>query len=285
MQKHPTHILIAGCGDLGCALAALLLNTGHKVSALRRSDSALPHGAQSLRGDVTQPATLQNLAALKPDILVYCASASAQTDDSYRAIYVDGLRNVLAELNNSHNLRHVFFVSSTRVYGQPSDELLNENCPAQAADFGGERLLQAEHLLKNLLCPGTALRLSGIYGPGRERMLKLARQPQSWPQKNTWSNRIHRDDAAAFIAFLIERVINMSAVNDCYIVTDNQPATQYEVLLWLAAQLAIDTNAVTVPPITGGKRLSNAKMRACGFELRYKNFKEGYGELLQDTGD
>ncbi len=69
MQKHPTHILIAGCGDLGCALAALLLNTGHKVSALRRSDSALPHGAQSLRGDVTQPATLQNLAALKPDIL------------------------------------------------------------------------------------------------------------------------------------------------------------------------------------------------------------------------
>lgn len=282
MQKKPTHILIAGCGDLGCALATLLLDAGHLVSALRRSDSTLPDGVQGLRGDVTQTSTLQSLATLKPDILVYCASASAQTDDNYRAIYVDGLRNVWMELNKNHSLRHVFFVSSTRVYGQQSDELLNETCPTIPADFGGERLLQAENLLANLPGSSTALRLSGIYGPGRERLLQLARAPHNWPLQNSWSNRIHRDDAAAFIAFLIGRVIHKNTVEDCYIVTDNQPTTQYEVLLWLATQMAIDTSAVSLPRTNGGKRLSNEKMRSSGFVLHYKSYRDGYGKMLEN---
>jgi nucleoside-diphosphate-sugar epimerase len=276
MKKQQAHILIAGCGNLGSALATLLLCHGHRVSSLRRSNSILPSGVQPLCGDVTQTESLRNLTAIKPDILVYCVSANAQTDDNYRAIYVDGLRNVLAELNKTSSLRHVFFVSSTRVYGQLTDEFLNEICPANPADFGGKRLLEAENLLNNLPYSGTVLRLSGIYGPGRNRMIKLASQPQAWPKQNSWTNHIHRDDAAAFIAFLVQRVLNDNPVDDCYIVTDGYPAPQYEVLMWLAAKLHIDVSSVAVPRVTGGKQLSNERMRSTGFELQYENHMKNW---------
>lgn len=274
-------VLIAGCGDLGSKLAELLVTAGHQVTGLRRSAAPLPAGVQLLRGDVTQATSLQGLTTLKPDILVYCVAANGQTDDQYRAAYVDGLRNVLMALLPSKSLRHVFFVSSTRVYGQQSDNLLNEDTPAEPNDFGGKRLMEAEMLLKRLRGPTTALRLTGIYGPGRTRMIKLASQPNLWQAQNPWTNRIHRDDAARFIEFLIARVVKKETVDDCYIVTDNRPAPQWNVLLWLANRLGVNTSQYAAPNVAGGKRLSNFRMRALGFTLQYKDYEAGYGDMLK----
>lgn len=276
-------MLIAGCGDLGCELGRQLINSGLSVAGLRRSDKPLPHGIKTMAADVTQAATLQNLAALNPQILVYSVAADAGTDDSYRAHYVDGLRNVLAALESCTALRHVFYVSSTRVYGQQTNELLDEAVTAIASDFGGARLLEAEALLSAFPGNSTILRLSGIYGPGRTRMLKLAGEPQAWPTQNAWTNRIHRDDAAAFIAQLIARALGQLPVHDCYIVTDSEPAPQYAVLLWLAQQLGITAYAVAVPSVGGGKRLSNARMLQTGFQLTYADYRAGYSALLKDA--
>jgi nucleoside-diphosphate-sugar epimerase len=272
-------ILIAGCGDLGCAVAERLDQQDFDIYGLRYSDSPLPAGVTLIQADVTQPASLQSLVSLQPEILLYCVAANAQTDESYKAHYVDGLCNVLDVLA-SDRLRHVFFVSSTRVYGQQTDELLDERTPAAPADFGGKHLLQAEALLKPLTCSGTVLRLSGIYGPGRIRMIRLAAEPEEWPQQNSWTNRIHRDDAASFIAFLIQRAFQQEPVQDCYVVTDSQPATQYEVLIWLAGQLGANFSEVKLPNIEGGKRLSNQRMLSEGFNLTYPNYKTGYAGLL-----
>ena len=275
---NPPRILIAGCGDLGIALGQLLIAQGCDVTGLRRSAAPLPAGMRCVQADVVSPPTLSGLAALRPQILVYSVAADAQTDASYRSHYVDGLRHMLAALADVE-LRQVFFVSSTRVYGQEiqgqdSGLWLDETTPAMPADFGGEHLLQAEALLAGL--PGTALRLSGIYGPGRHRLLALARQPQSWPAQNPWTNRIHRDDAAAFIAALISRRLDGAGLEDCYLVTDGCPAPQYAVLQWLAQQLNVDASDVTAPPATGGKRLRNARMLATGFRLRYPDYRAGY---------
>lgn len=274
-------VLIAGCGDLGCELGRRLMQSGHSVLGLRRSAQALPHGIETIQADVTNINACQVLQTLSPQIVVYCVAANATTDESYQAHYVDGLRNVVNSIQQS-NLQHVFFVSSTRVYGQPVDALLDETVDAIPSDFGGERLLQGEKLLKTLTCKTTVLRLSGIYGPERSRMLRLARDVTNSPVNNGWSNRIHRDDAASFIHFLIDRVIQKDTVDDCYIVTDQLPTTQYEVLLWLADQLGVDTQSVHVPPISGGKRLSSARMRTIGFEFQYPTYQQGYAKLLND---
>lgn len=273
-------VLIAGCGDLGGKLAELLVAYGAEVTGLRRSAAKLPTGVRAVLCDVTQVESLQGLAAIKPDFLVYCVAAGEQSDENYRAIYVQGLYNVLLALTPAQSLKHVFFVSSTRVYGQNVETILNESIPPQTAEFGGERLLEAEYLLSKLPYPSTILRLSGIYGQGRANMIKLARQPERWPRQNPWTNRIHRDDAARFIAFLLDLAIKKQTVDPCYIVTDSRPVPQWVVLLWLAKEMKMNTNGLTAPPVAGGKRLSNFRMRLTGFELKYEDYRAGYATLL-----
>ena len=275
-------VLIVGCGDLGTAVAARLFDAGHTLIGVRRSSQALPHGMQTIQADVTQANTLGALENINPNIIIYCVSAGGSTDTQYQAAYVQGLKNVLATQANNTALQHVFFVSSTRVYGQITDELLDENMPAIPADFGGERLLEAENVLNVLSCNSTKLRLSGIYGAGRLYLVNMAKDFAKWPQDNHYSNRIHRDDAAAFIAFLVEKVANNQTVEDCYIVSDDMPTPQYDVLTWLANQQKIDISTIKTPVAQGGKRLSNKRLRESGFDLQYPDYQAGYNEILQN---
>ena len=275
-------MLIIGCGDLGTAIAKRLFEAGHRLIGVRKSSQLLPQGMHTIQADVTQENTLCALENINPNIIIYCVSASGATDAQYQASYVQGLKNVLATQANNHGLQHVFFVSSTRVYGQMTNDLLDESMPAISADFGGNRLLEAENSLNTLRCQSTKLRLSGIYGTGRLYLVNMAKDFAKWPQDNHYSNRIHRDDAASFIAFLAEKVANHQAVADCYIVTDDLPTPQFEVLTWLANQQKIDTSHINAPAAKGGKRLSNKRLRATGFALQYPNYQAGYSEILQN---
>ena len=286
-MQHSPKILIVGLGDLGAEIARQLLQLHIGVIGLRRSvspDHDKNISMEMIAADVTRPASLAVLQTIEPQIIVYCVAASGQTDAEYQAAYVEGLRNVLATQQRNTQLRHVFFVSSTRVYGQDTDELLDESIAALPSDFGGKRLLEGEQLLQSLACGYTVLRLSGIYGPGRLRMINLAKAPDRWPPQNSWSNRIHRDDGAAFIVFLIRQVMAGQAIQNCYIVTDCKPTPQYEVLTWLAEQIGLPqfVAPTSVVSAKGGKRLSNQSMLATGFKLQYPDYQAGYRTLLPE---
>ncbi len=277
-------ILIVGCGDLGTAIA-MRLQKSHQVIGLRRSQK-MTAGMQTIQADVTLPATLTQLENLNPNIVIYCVSADAQTDASYQAQYITGLKNILTMQASNSVLQHLFFVSSTRLYGQKTQDLLDETTPAIPGDFGGERLLEAESLLKDMQLKSnqwgsTSMRLSGIYGNGRLYLANMAKDLARWPAENNWSNRIHRDDAAAFIAFLVEKVLNQQIIDDTYIVTDDMPTQQYEVLRWLAAQQGVDTSSIKIPPVSGGKRLTNKRLRDTGFQLQYPSYQVGYSHILK----
>ena len=263
---------------------------------LRRSIHGPSSSIKTICADVTQPNTLSALLNLHPNIVIYCISADAQTDESYQAQYVTGLKNVLATQISNQVLGHVFFVSSTRPYGQHTQDLLDESIPAIPSDFGGERLLEAEIALKNFClnknmpldkltpvqaCKSTSMRLSGIYGNGRLYLANMAKDVTKWPKENNWSNRIHRDDAAGFIAFLADKALKNQPIDDCYIVTDDMPTQQHEVLQWLAIQQGVDTSSIQTPPISGGKRLSNKRLRSTGFQLQYPNYQVGYSKILK----
>jgi nucleoside-diphosphate-sugar epimerase len=277
------NILIIGCGDLGGSVAELLADTGHAVTGVRASNKPIPNQVHRIQADVTNVTSLKLLEQMSPDIVIYCVAADAQTDESYRNHYVEGLRNVLNTQANNSQLKHVFFVSSTRVYGQEADVLLDELTPASPSDFGGERLLEAEQLLKATVCASTTIRLSGIYGPGRQYLVNMARAPQRWPQDNKWTNRIHRDDAARFIHFLCEQVVAGKVIEDCYIGVDDLPTLQYDVLTWIASKLNVTPPQVRLNERVTGKRLSNRRMRETGFALRYANYQDGYSEMLKNV--
>lgn len=277
------NVLIVGCGDLGGKVAELLSIAGHAVTGVRASDKPAAATVKCIQADVTKVASLDSLALLNPEMLIYCVAANAQTDESYRIHYVDGLRNVLNTQSENTHLKHVFFVSSTRVYGQSAEHELDEAMPAIPSDFGGERLLEAEQILKALPCGNTSIRLSGIYGSGRQYLINLAKVPERWPQTNKWTNRIHRDDAANFIAFLCEQVGAGEIIADCYIGTDDMPTLQHDVLKWLATQLDVTHPDMQLDGGLGGKRLSNQRLHDVGFQLMYSNYQDGYSEILKNA--
>jgi len=262
-------VLIVGCGDVGALVASTLSQADCEVFTMSRSEKVL-EGVQCLQADVTKPETLSTIATLNPEYVIYCIAAGKRTDEAYKAQYVDGLRNVLATQADNQVLKGVVFVSSTRVYGQQIEEVIDHTVKAIPNDFGGRRLLEAEQLLDNLNCHTIALRLSGIYGPGRLRMIRLAQSDQ-WPENNAWSNRIHRDDAVRFIVHVIEKWQKGIVF---------ATTRQYTVLTWIAQQVdgAVPAHQA---PLVGGKRLSNQAMLQTGFRLNYPDFKEGYAALFQ----
>lgn len=277
-NQTPT-IMIVGCGDLGSYIAQLATSQNYHVIGVTRSGvSTVP--IHMIQADVTKQNSIDVIRDVNPDFLIYCVAASGQTDALYKAQYVDGLQHVLKTQEHNHKLKHVFFVSSTRMYGQSNVDLLDETITPEPKDFGGYRLLEAENLLHQFQCPATALRLTGIYGPGRLRMIRLAKTPELWPEKNTWTNRIHRDDAARFIIYLLKMKINQQQLLPCYIVTDSLPTLQYDVIHWLAKQLNVTFDNRTMPE-THGRKLNNQLMLSTGFELQYPNFKSGYSTLIE----
>lgn len=271
-------ILIVGCGDVGARLATRLVAAGHDVTGLRRSPFTLP-GVTALHGDVTDPASLQLPEGL--DAVFIILSPDGHDAQAYRRTYLDGTRNVLAALSGQ-SLRHVFWVSSSSVYGQEDGSLVDETSPAHPVTATAQVLLQSEQAVRDCAWPATIVRCSGLYGPGRMRLLRWVesgRPVQAEPPQ--WTNRLHVDDAAGILAFLLARVMADEEVDSTYIATDSMPVAQHEVLDWLADGMGLPRVAhVANPGGTCNKRLSSQRLKDLGYRWQYPDYREGYRGIM-----
>ena len=171
--------LILGCGDIGSALGERLLAAGHRVIGARRHPERLPSGITPLAFDVTQPPE----ALPDADILVYAVSAERFEESAYKTAYPEGLDAVLTLAEQQKRPpRHVFFVSSTSVYDQNQGEEVDEESATEPKGFSGRLMLEAERRLLASPLPGTVVRLSGIYGHGRERLIRQVGEGRIAPQ-------------------------------------------------------------------------------------------------------
>ena len=271
--------LIAGAGYVGAALAQGLAAAGHEVVLLRRSEMPPPPGGRAFRADLTAPGALDALPAT--DLAFYTAAADERSDDAYRRAYVEGVARLIERLaRQPAPPRRLLFTSSTAVYGQQDGEWVDESSATEPADFGGRRLLEGEALVRAAPFPGTVLRLGGIYGPGRSSLIERARSGAAGGP--TFTNRIHRDDAAGALAHLAR----LPAAAPCYVGVDSEPATEADVLDWLARRLGAPAASApsAAPPAPrrarGSKRCRNALLLASGYRFRYPSYREGYEALL-----
>lgn len=270
-------VLQIGCGGLGSLIAQATLAQGHALTIVRRSRQPVPAGAQCLYLDVVAGEGLSALSQIEADILLYClAPVEGQ---SYQHTYVEGLRHVLASVEK-RSLKHVFFISSTGIYGEQQGEWIDEETPARPADPEGQVMLEAEQLLHGLDCAHTALRVSGIYGPRRLYLLRLLQNEARWPVKTHWTNRIHEADVAAAVVHLYQSVDAGKRLPPHCILSDGVPATQHEVLQWLAARQSLPAPAT--PPLLpqSGKRIRNRFLQQSGFKLQFPDYQAGYASIL-----
>ena len=276
-------VLIAGCGDIGSRLATQLLNKGWQVYGLRRSIERLPAGVTGIAGDLFSEQCPAQWPTGQIDYVVYSAAATDHDEAGYQAAYVDGLTHTLAWLKqNGQQPKRLLFVSSSGVYGQKNGEWVDEMSPAQATSYSGRIMLEAERVASKSGIPASTVRLTGIYGPGREWMLGQVRKGYRVAvDPPLYGNRIHADDAAGLLAFLLDADLQGKTLDDCYIGVDNDPAPLAEVVGWLRERLGVTTWAEEASVRrAGSKRCSNARAKALGWEPRYPSYREGYGEIL-----
>ena len=196
-------VLIAGCGYVGNALGNLLRQNDVEVWGLKRDPKTIALGINPIAADLTQPQTLLPLTQQHFDGVVCCQSAGGYSDENYRNTYVNGLANLLQVLPSSPQ-SHFFLVSSTRVYHQNDGSMVDENSPTQANNFASQHLLTAEKLAFASNFTTSVVRLSGIYGPGRNRLIKQVSEGQLCaPIPTHYTNRIHRDDCAGLLYHLL----------------------------------------------------------------------------------
>jgi nucleoside-diphosphate-sugar epimerase len=277
-------VLIAGCGYVGTELGLILAVAGHEVWGVRRDPSRLPAPIQPIAADLLDPGLTRVLPRV--DAVVYTAAAGASSPEAYRAAYVDGPLNVLRALESSHaEVRRILFTSSTAVWGDAAGTWVDEETPTSPDGFRGELVLEGEDRLRESNVPSVSLRLGGIYGPERTRLLERvrageARCPEEGsPADRIWSNRIHRDDAAGALAHLLIR----DDPHPVYVGVDDEPARLCDVYTFVAELLG-----EPVPPrgddadrTRSNKRCSNRRLRASGYRLRYPTFREGYRSMIE----
>ena len=277
-------LMIAGCGDVGGRLGQQLSAAGWTVFGLRRNVALLPQGILPVAGDLHADACPAAWPSEPLDYLVYCAAATDHDEAGYRAAYVDGLRRVLTWLAQySQRPKRLLFVSSSGVYGQQLGEWVDEQSPAEAGSYSGRIMREAEQLALNSGLPASLVRLTGLYGPGREWLLKQVRQGyRVVSEPPLYGNRIHVDDAAGLLAYLLQADARGMALDNCYIGVDDQPAPLHDVVAWLREQLEIShwSDDSTVRR-SGSKRCSNARARALGWTPQYPSYREGYRAILQ----
>ena len=281
-------VLICGCGDVGSRLARLLVAKGWQVAGLRRQVQCLPAGVSAIAGDLRSTQMPPDWPRQSPDYLVFCPAAGAGNDEQqHLSLYVDGLQHCLNWLSQRQQRpKRLLFVSSTGVYGQNDGSWVTEDSPTQPRGFSGRIMAQAEALAANSGLANTLVRLAGIYGPGRAHLLNKARQG-AWavPKPACFTNRIHSEDAAGLLAFLLQADAAGQSLAGCYLGVDDTPAPLHEVLAWLGQQLGVTTRQNAPEQRRGAnKRCSNEKARALGWQPHYPSYQQGYAALVAGLG-
>jgi len=277
-------VLIAGCGDVGSRLATQLLANGWEVHGLRRDVSRLPNGVIGVAGDLFNKVCPATWPIGAVDYLVYCAAATDHDEAGYRAAYVQGLKHVLEWLEDYGQVpNRLLFVSSSSVYGQQAGEWVDETSPTVASGYSAKVMLEAEQVALDSGIPASIVRLTGIYGPGREWLLTQVRRGYRVAvDPPLYANRIHADDAAGLMACLLEADRRGVALDDVYIGVDDEPAALADVVGWLREYLGVTDWADDASVRrTGSKRCRNARAKALGWEPKYPSFREGYAAILE----
>ena len=278
-------VVIAGCGDVGSRLASQLLAAGWEVHGLRRNVARLPEGVIGIAGDLFNKECPDTWPIGGVDYLVYCAAATDHDEAGYRKAYVQGLQHVLEWLGDyGQEPKHLVFVSSSSVYGQQNGEWVDETSPTQAVGYSGQVMLEAEQVAFDSGIPATTVRLTGIYGPGREWLLSQVRQGYRVAvEPPLYGNRIHVDDAAGLLAYLLLHVEQVGELEKVYIGVDNAPAPLAEVVDWLRGYLGVTEWAEDASVRrAGSKQCSNARAKALGWTPTYPSYREGYAAILKD---
>ncbi|HEY0680087.1 MAG TPA: NAD-dependent epimerase/dehydratase family protein [Chitinophagaceae bacterium] len=188
------------------------------------------------------------------DVIVHLAGKAHDMKLTDEKVYVDinyGLTKDIALYAINAGVRHFIYVSSVKVYGEGSDEPLNENSVCKPEDPYGRSKLKAEQYLLSIRQPGftvSIVRPPVVYGPGVKgniiRLLEAIDKGSMLPLGNTGNLR-----SMVFLDNLIElihRIIDKRAPG-IFVAGDERPLSTSELITLIAGKLEKRIRLITVP--------------------------------------
>lgn len=286
MPQSHNKILLLGYGDIASRLVSALSTSDYCISAVRRTHIIETSSVRMYAADCANLGQLMPIIKNNYDVIVVTMTPDSYDEAGYVKAYVDTVQALVNSLEETKMLpKLILFVSSTSVYGQDNNQWVNELSVAEPQGYNGQILLKAESLLQSSQFNTCVVRFSGIYGPGRNRIIHGLLKGKRVPEFPViYSNRIHSEDCAGVLKHLIE-ISSHKSLQSVYLATDHQPASSWQVQQWLLSELercgADITGSVEYEPKTRtSRRFDNHLLLQTGYHFIHPDYRSGYSSVL-----
>jgi nucleoside-diphosphate-sugar epimerase len=187
-------------------------------------------------------------------------------------------------------LEWIGYLSTVGVYGDHGGAWVDETSECRPVSRRSALRLKAEQdwleLGREAGVPVAVLRLSGIYGPGRNAFVNLAEgKARRLVKPNQVFNRIHVADIAGALWHLAG-----GKQGGVFNVTDDMPAPPQDVVAYAAGLMDIEPppeipfETAELSPMARSfygenKRVSNAALKRAGYAFRFPNYKAAFDAM------
>lgn len=283
-------LLVIGLGYSASAFVARHGADYRRIVATKRApDGSAPDGVETVAFDAEAP-TAEALAAVTAALqsathLLVSAQPLAAGDPA--------LLHFRAAIATAPRLRSIVYYSTVGVYGDHGGAVVDETAELRPDSARARRRVAAEQawlaLGRESGKAAHVLRLAGIYGPGRNQLVKLRDgAAQRIIRDGHVFNRIHVEDVAQATAAAFRRAATEQRV---WNVADDAPCGPWLPVAYAAALLGVApppeipfAQAVMSPMARSfwsqNKRVSNRRLREeLGVALLYPTYREGLAAL------
>ncbi|WP_232379772.1 NAD-dependent epimerase/dehydratase family protein [Polyangium fumosum] len=270
-MKASDTLVLLGCGFTGTHAAKLALAAGSRVIGTTRS----PERAASL-------SRLGVDVRLAPRLDVDLVAPLLREDTRVLVTYPPDDTTDAALLPLLSRAASAVYLSSTGVYGSAAGRI-DEQTPVDPSEPRAAARLRAEALVR--AAGGVVLRAAAIYGPGRGLHVRLARGEHKIAEGGqSVISRIHVADLARLALAALAR----APKGEIFVVADDTPVPQAEVIDWLCARLGVPRPAevprADLPPTLRNDRSIDAGKirRNLRVSLDYPSYREGFAACLAE---
>jgi nucleoside-diphosphate-sugar epimerase len=286
------HVMIFGCGYSGTAIAKAFAQDGVRVSGTTRSaEKVTGLEGQNIEAFLFDGETIGGdlKAAMKSVTHLVQSIAPRENGDPLIRLAGDNIKEMMPELE------WIGYLSTVGVYGDHEGAWISEETPCIPVSGRSKERLEAEDawmsVAERLAIPAAVLRLSGIYGPGRNAFCNLDRgTARRLIKKDQVFNRIRVEDIGAAARFLADR-----GFGSIYNITDDLPGPPQDVIVEAARLMGVEPPAeqafetAELSPMARSfygenKRVSNTKLKAAGFTFSFPNYPMSLAQLWQSGG-
>lgn len=274
-------IFLFGAGYSARAFARLAAGEAETIVGTTRGDGKFA----LLRAAGIEPLSFDG-TAVSPQIAAELARAthivvSAAPTDAGDPV-IAATRDLLVGATPA--LRWIGYLSTVGVYGNHDGAWIDETIECRPRPGRSDHRLEAEREWGDLAAergvPLAILRLSGIYGPGRNAFVNLQNgTARRIVKPDQIFNRIHVDDIAGSLLHLAR--LDAGGI---FNVTDDELVPPQDVVAFAARLMGvapppeIDFDTADLSPMARSfygenKRVSNAKLKATGFRFVHPNYR------------